>query len=78
MTEADALETYTRTISTMSEVLAVLRDEPDPDGTLTVLADCIAIEREWVRVLMCLGEEPRRPPDWLGRLERQLESASRY
>ena len=59
-------ETYTRTISTMSEVLDALRDEPDPEGTLTVLADRIAVEREWVRVLMCLGEEPRRPPGWLG------------
>ena len=54
-------ETYTRTICTMSEVLETLR-EPDPDGALTVLADRIAVEREWVRVLMALGEEPRRPP----------------
>ena len=59
-------ETYTRTIHTMSEVLDSLRDEPDPDGVLTVLADRIAVEREWVRVLMALGEEPRRPPRWLG------------
>jgi hypothetical protein len=59
-------ETYTHTISTMSEVLDALRDEPDPDGTLAVLADRIAVEREWVRVLMYLGEEPRRPPGWLG------------
>jgi hypothetical protein len=59
-------ETYTRTISTMSEVLDSLRDEPDPDGTFAVLADRIEVERQWVRVLMCLGEEPRRPPRWLG------------
>lgn len=59
-------ETYTRTISTMSKVLDALRDEPDPDGTLTVLADRIAVEREWVCVLMSLGETPRRPPSWLG------------
>jgi hypothetical protein len=59
-------ETYTRTIGTMSEVLDALRDEPDPDGTLAALADRIAVEREWVRVLMYLGEEPRRPPRWLG------------
>lgn len=59
-------ETYTRTISTMSEVLDALRDEPDPDGTLTALADRIGVEREWVRVLLNLGEEPRRPPVWLG------------
>ena len=59
-------ETYTRTIRTMSEVLDVVRDEPHPDGALTVLADRIAAEREWVRVLVALGEEPRRPPRWLG------------
>jgi hypothetical protein len=62
-------ETYTRTISTMSEVLDEVRDEPDPDGSLTVLADRIAVEREWVRALMALGEEPRRPPGWLRRVE---------
>lgn len=66
---AETAETYTRTISTMSKVLDVLRDEPDPDGTLTVLADRIAVEREWVRALMALGEEPRRPPGWLRRPE---------
>ena len=59
-------ETYTRTIRTMNEVLDVLRDQPDPDGALTVLADRIAVEREWVRVLIALGEEPRRPPIWIG------------
>jgi hypothetical protein len=65
MAQPEALETYTRTIRTMTEVLHVLRDEPDPDGGLTLLADRIAVEREWVRVLMALGEEPRRPPGWL-------------
>jgi hypothetical protein len=69
MAHTDALETYTRTVSTMSEVLDVLRDEPDPDGSLTLLADRIAAEREWVRALMALGEMPRRPPGWLGRVE---------
>jgi hypothetical protein len=59
-------ETYTRTIRTMNEVLDVLRDQPDPDGALTVLADRIAVEREWVRVLMALGEQPHRPPTWIG------------
>jgi hypothetical protein len=62
---AQTPETYTRTISTMSEVLEVLRDEPDPDGSLSELADRIAVEQEWVRLLMALGEEPRRPPRWL-------------
>jgi hypothetical protein len=64
---AQTLETYTRTMSTMSKVLDVLRDEPDPDGEFTVLADRIAVDREWVRALMALGEEPRRPPGWLSR-----------
>ena len=59
-------ETYTRTIRTMNDVLDVLRDQPDPDGALTVLADRIAVEREWVRVLMALDAEPRRPPTWIG------------
>lgn len=61
-------ETYTRTISTMSEVIESLRDEPDPDGTLTVLADRIMVDREWVRALIALSEEPRRPPGWLRRV----------
>jgi hypothetical protein len=65
----EALETYTRTISTMNEVLDRLRDEPDPDGSLTLLADRIVVEREWVRALLALGEEPRRPPGWLRRIE---------
>ena len=69
MAQPDALETYTRTISTMSEVLDALRDEPDPDGSLLVLADRIAVEREWVRALLALGEVPRRPPGWLRRDE---------
>jgi hypothetical protein len=59
-------ETYTRTIQTMNDVLDALRDLPDPDGALTALADRIAVEREWVRVLMALGEPPRRPPSWVG------------
>lgn len=69
MAQPEALETYTRTISTMSEVLDMLRDEPDPDGSMTLLADRIAAEREWVRALMALGEMPRRPPGWLRRVE---------
>ena len=69
MAHPAALETYTRTISTMTEVLEDLRDQPDPDGALTLLADRIAVEREWVRALMALGEEPRRPPGWLRRVE---------
>jgi hypothetical protein len=69
MAQPAALETYTRTISTMTEVLEELRDEPDPDGALTLLADRIAVERDWVRTLMALGEEPRRPPGWLRRVE---------
>ena len=67
--QPDTLQTYTRTISTMNEVLETVRDEPDPDGAMTLLADRIAVEREWVRALMALGEEPRRPPGWLRRVE---------
>ena len=67
MAQREALETYTRTISTMTDVIENLRDEPDPDGSLTLLTDRIAVEREWVRALMALGEEPRRPP---GRVRR--------
>jgi hypothetical protein len=68
--QPDTLETYTRTISTMRQVLETVRDEPDPDGAMTVLADRITVEREWVRALMALGEEPRRPPGWLQPMER--------
>ena len=53
----------------MNEVLETVRDEPDPDGAMTLLADRIAVEREWARALMALGEEPRRPPGWLRRAE---------
>jgi predicted metal-dependent enzyme (double-stranded beta helix superfamily) len=69
MAHFEALETYTRTISTMSEVLEALRDEPDPDGSITALADRITVEREWVRGLLALDEEPRRPRGWLRRVE---------
>jgi len=69
MAQPEALETYTRTISTMNEVLDELRDVPDPDGSMTLLADRIAVEREWVRALLALGEEPRRPPGWLRRID---------
>lgn len=77
MAQPDTLETYTRTIETMSEAIEVLRDEPDPHGTMTLLADRIEVEREWVRVLMVLGEGPRRPPDWLHLLERNVARTSR-
>jgi hypothetical protein len=69
MAQPSALETYTRTISTMSAIIEELRDTPDPDGSITLLTDRIAVEREWVRALMALGEEPRRPPGWLRRVE---------
>jgi hypothetical protein len=69
MAPPQALETYTRTINTMSEVIETLRDEPDPNGNMTRLVDRITVEREWVRALMALGEEPRRPPDWPRRAE---------
>lgn len=61
-------EIYTRALSTMAEVLDALRDEPDPDGVLSELARRIEGEREWVRALMVLGEQPSRPPGWLRRI----------
>lgn len=64
MTQPEALETYTRTLRTMSEVIEVVRDEPDPSGALGLLADRIQIERGWVRAVMAAGREPRRPPNW--------------
>lgn len=71
MTRAKQLRThelYTGALSTMTEVLEVLRDEPDPDGALSELAHRIEGEREWVRALMVLGEQPTRPPGWLRRV----------
>lgn len=65
MAQPAALETYTRTISTMSTIIEELRDTPDPDGSITLLTDRIAVDREWARALMALDEEPRRPPGWL-------------
>ena len=62
-----ASELYTRALSTMTQVLDVLRDEPDPDGVLSELAHRVEGEREWVRAMMVLGEAPRRPPGWLRR-----------
>lgn len=68
MTQQEQVDLYTRALSTMTEVLEMLRDEPDPDGALTDLAYRIEAEREWVRASMALGEEPRRPMTWLRRL----------
>jgi hypothetical protein len=64
----EKLDLYTRTLNTMTEVLEVLRDEPDPDGALRDLTHRIEAEREWVRALVALGEEPRRPLGWGRRL----------
>jgi hypothetical protein len=73
MAQPKALETYTRTLCTMNKVLEGLRDEADPDGSVALLAERIELEREWVRVLMALGVEPRRPPGWV----RHAEPATR-
>jgi hypothetical protein len=40
-TQQQTLELYTRTLTTMSEVLAELHDEADPHGVLGPLADRI-------------------------------------
>ena len=69
-------ETYTRTIRTMSEILDMLLAQPDPDGTLRRLADQIAVEREWVRMLCDLGAEPQRPPSWIGRKPAHARAAA--
>ena len=63
--QQEALQLYTQTLTTMTEVLETLRDEPDTDETLTDLANRIERDREWVRFLMALGEVPTRPPGWL-------------
>ena len=67
-TERETQELYARTLATMTEVLEVLRDEPDPDGALTNLASRIEGEREYVRASFALGEEPRRPFAWMRRM----------
>ena len=64
-TQQETLALYTRTLKTMSDILEVLREERDLDGTVANLATRIGAEREWVRFLMALGETPTRPPDWL-------------
>jgi hypothetical protein len=63
--QRETRDLYTRTLSTMTYVLDVLRDEPDPDGALAELEHRIEAERAWVRSLMVLGAEPSRPPNWL-------------
>jgi len=65
MTQQETLGIYRGALSTMTAVLDVLRDQPDPDGALTELARRIEADREWVRSLMSLGVPPIRPPDWL-------------
>ncbi len=67
MRQQGTLDRYTRVLSTMTFSLDALSDEPDPDGTLARLALRIEGEREWIRSLMRLGEEPSRPPGWLRR-----------
>lgn len=64
MAQPETLETYNRTLRTMSEVIEAVRKEPDPSGTLNLLADRIQIERGWVRANMAAGQKPRRPTDW--------------
>ena len=66
-TKQETLDLYTRTLSTMTAVIDDLRDEPDPDGALTELANRIETERQWVRTLLALGEEPIQPPKLLRR-----------
>jgi hypothetical protein len=67
-TQQERVELYTRTLTTMTDVLEVLRDEPDTDGALANLADRIEADRECVRASFVLGEEPRRPFAWMRRM----------
>jgi hypothetical protein len=64
MAQAEALETYNRTLRTMTEVAEAVREQPDEGRALRLLADRIDIERRWVRLMVAAGREPRRPPDW--------------
>jgi len=67
MRQQEALDLYTRTLSTMTFALGALRDEADPDGAFANLAERIEGEREWVRSMLRLGAQPSRPPEWLRR-----------
>jgi CHASE3 domain sensor protein len=67
LTHPKTLDTYTRALSTMTQLVHELRDQPDPDGSIADLANRIEAEREWVLAQMTLGEEPARPPVWLRR-----------
>jgi hypothetical protein len=64
MAQPEALETYNRTLRTMSEVSQAVREQPDGGGALRLLANRIDIERQWVRLMLAAGREPRRPPAW--------------
>jgi len=64
MARLEALETYSRTLRTMSEVAEAVREQPDAGGALRLLANRIDIERQWVRLMVAAGREPRRPPAW--------------
>jgi hypothetical protein len=64
MTKPEALETYNRTLHTMSEVSQAVRKQPDAGRALRLLADRIDVERRWVQVMLAAGREPRRPPAW--------------
>jgi hypothetical protein len=76
-TQQETLDLYTRVLHTMTAVLDVLRDQPDPDGALDELTRRIEAEREWVRSLMALGVTPMRPPGWLRRVRPSAAQASR-
>jgi hypothetical protein len=64
MAQPEALETYNRTLRTMSEVSEAVRTQPDAGRALRLLADRIDIERRWVQTMIAAGREPRRPPAW--------------
>lgn len=64
MAQPAALETYNRTLRTMSEVSQTVRNQRDAGGALGLLAARIEVERRWVQAMLAAGREPRRPPAW--------------
>lgn len=60
----DPRQAYTQALSTMKQVLAALRDEPDQEGEITALIQRIEGDRAWLLVDMVCGQPLRRSPAW--------------
>jgi hypothetical protein len=63
----DSRDMFTRALDTSARVAEALKDQPDPDGSITHLIERIEGERAWLLTQMVLGEPPKRPPAWLRR-----------